>query len=123
MDMSLPKSIKEVQKLARRLAALNRFILRSADKGLPFFKILRSVATFGWNKTSQEAFDELERYLVSPPLLTKPMIGETLYLYLAVSESAVSLVFVQEEKGNTGRCIMLAKYCKAPNLDTLKSKS
>ncbi|KAL0323632.1 UNVERIFIED_CONTAM: Retrovirus-related Pol polyprotein from transposon opus [Sesamum angustifolium] len=32
MDMSPPKSIREVQKLAGRLAALNRFISRSADK-------------------------------------------------------------------------------------------
>ncbi|KAL0445866.1 UNVERIFIED_CONTAM: hypothetical protein Slati_1714500, partial [Sesamum latifolium] len=41
-DMTLPKSIKEVQKLTGRLVALNRFILWSADKGLPSFKVLRS---------------------------------------------------------------------------------
>ncbi|KAL0407721.1 UNVERIFIED_CONTAM: Gag-Pol polyprotein [Sesamum radiatum] len=96
--MSPPRSIKEVQKLAGRLAALNRFISRSADKGLPFFKILRGIAKFEWNKTSQEAFDTLKRYLVSPPLLTKPMTGETLYLYMAISESAVSSVLVRQEK-------------------------
>ncbi|KAK4383945.1 Transposon Ty3-G Gag-Pol polyprotein [Sesamum angolense] len=50
MDMSPPKSIREVQKLAGRLAALNRFISRSADKGLPFFKILRGGAKFEWSK-------------------------------------------------------------------------
>ncbi|KAL0462754.1 UNVERIFIED_CONTAM: hypothetical protein Slati_0163000 [Sesamum latifolium] len=82
MDMSPPRSIKEVQKLAGRLAALNRFISRSVDKGLPFFKILRGIAKFEWNETSQEAFDTLKRYLVSLPLLTKPMKGETLYLYM-----------------------------------------
>ncbi|KAL0401607.1 UNVERIFIED_CONTAM: hypothetical protein Slati_4190600 [Sesamum latifolium] len=96
--MSPPRSIKEVQKLVERLAALNRFISRSADKGLLFFKILRGVAKFEWNKTSQEAFDILKRYLVSPPLLTKPMTCETLYLYMAVSESAVSSVVVWQEK-------------------------
>ncbi|KAL0441204.1 UNVERIFIED_CONTAM: Retrovirus-related Pol polyprotein from transposon gypsy [Sesamum radiatum] len=87
----------EVQKLAGRLAALNRFISRSADKGLPFFKILRGGAKFEWSKNGQEAFDELKKYLVSPPLLTKPETGETLYLYLAVSENAVSSVLVRQE--------------------------
>ncbi|KAK4390070.1 Retrovirus-related Pol polyprotein from transposon.6 [Sesamum angolense] len=46
MDMSPSKLIREFQKLAGRLAALNRFISRSADKGLPFFKILRGRAKF-----------------------------------------------------------------------------
>ncbi|KAL0296030.1 UNVERIFIED_CONTAM: Retrovirus-related Pol polyprotein from transposon gypsy [Sesamum radiatum] len=97
MDMSPPKSIREVQKLVGRLAALNKFISRSADKGLPFFKILSGVAKFEWTKTSQEAFDELKKYLVSPPLLTKPETGETLYLYLAFFENVVSLLLVRQE--------------------------
>ncbi|KAL0386501.1 UNVERIFIED_CONTAM: Retrovirus-related Pol polyprotein from transposon opus [Sesamum latifolium] len=80
MDMRPPRSIKEVQKLAGKLAAQNRFISRSADKGLPFFKVLRGMGRFEWNKTSQDAFEDLKRYLVSHPLLTKPKTGETLYL-------------------------------------------
>ncbi|KAL0386523.1 UNVERIFIED_CONTAM: hypothetical protein Slati_4597500 [Sesamum latifolium] len=60
MDMPPPRSIREVQKLAGKLAALNRFISRSADKGLPFFKVLRGVAKFEWNSTSQLAFDDLK---------------------------------------------------------------
>ncbi|KAL0410688.1 UNVERIFIED_CONTAM: Retrovirus-related Pol polyprotein from transposon opus [Sesamum latifolium] len=95
MDMPPPRSIREVQKLTGKLAALNRFISRSADKGLPFFKVLRGVAKFEWNNTSQLAFDDLKRYLVSPPLLTKPKMGETLWAYLAVSESAISAVLVR----------------------------
>ncbi|KAK4381142.1 hypothetical protein Sango_2733100 [Sesamum angolense] len=91
MDMSPPKSIKEVQNLAGRLGALNRFISRSTDKDL------RGIVKFERNKTSQGAFHELNKYLVSPPLLTKFRTGETLYLYLAVSESMVSLVLVQQE--------------------------
>ncbi|KAL0313645.1 UNVERIFIED_CONTAM: Transposon Tf2-12 polyprotein [Sesamum radiatum] len=97
MDMPPPRSIREVQKLAGKLAALNRCISRSADKGLPFFKVLGGVAKFEWNDTSQLAFDDLKRYLVSPPLLTKPKVGETLCVYLAVSESAISAVLVRQE--------------------------
>ncbi|KAK4388561.1 hypothetical protein Sango_2462700 [Sesamum angolense] len=75
MDMPPPKSIKEVQKLVGRLVALNRFISRSTDKSLHFFKVLCSIAKFERNKTSQEAVDELKKYLVSPPLLMKPRVG------------------------------------------------
>jgi len=36
---------------------------------------------------------------MNPPLLSRPMEGEILYLYLAVSSSAVSAALVQEEAG------------------------
>ncbi|KAL2237241.1 UNVERIFIED_CONTAM: Retrovirus-related Pol polyprotein from transposon opus [Sesamum indicum] len=68
-----------------------------ADKGRHFFKILRGAAKFEWNRSSQEAFDELNRYLSSPPLLTKSKMGETFYLYLAISVDAVSSVLVRKE--------------------------
>ncbi|KAI3458735.1 hypothetical protein Pfo_015398 [Paulownia fortunei] len=38
LNMPPPRLIKHVQQLTGRLAALNRFISRSADKGIPFFK-------------------------------------------------------------------------------------
>ncbi|XP_073153444.1 uncharacterized protein [Henckelia pumila] len=42
LNINPPKSVKGIQELTGRLAALNRFISRSADKGLPLFKLLRS---------------------------------------------------------------------------------
>ena len=41
-NMEEPQSIRGVQKLTGRIAALNRFIPRSADRSLPFFKVLQS---------------------------------------------------------------------------------
>ena len=41
LEMSSPKTIKEVQSLTGRVAALNRFILKATDKCLPFFKTLK----------------------------------------------------------------------------------
>lgn len=40
MNKKPPATKKQVQKLTGRIAALNRFITRSAKKGLPFFRIL-----------------------------------------------------------------------------------
>jgi hypothetical protein len=42
LDMQSPWDIKQLQQLTGRITALNRFILRSTDKCLPFFKILRN---------------------------------------------------------------------------------
>ena len=45
-DMEEPQSIREVQKLIGRIEALSRFIPRSADRSLLFFKVLRSASKF-----------------------------------------------------------------------------
>ena len=41
INMASPRTVKEVQKLTRRIAALNRFVSRATDKCLPFFKTLK----------------------------------------------------------------------------------
>ncbi|KAL0290855.1 UNVERIFIED_CONTAM: Pro-Pol polyprotein [Sesamum radiatum] len=38
LEMKPPRNIREVQRLTGHLAALNRFISRSSDKGLPFLR-------------------------------------------------------------------------------------
>ena len=85
LDMEPPKIVKDVQNLTGRVAALGRFISMSGDKCLHFFKALKKVKDFEWTEDSQAAFEELKRYMTTPPLLSKPTEGETLYLYLAIS--------------------------------------
>ncbi|KAK3010861.1 hypothetical protein RJ639_012967 [Escallonia herrerae] len=46
-----------------------------------------------------KSFEELKTYLSSPPLLSKPLPGENLFLYLSVTEAAVSTVLIKEEDG------------------------
>ena len=41
LDMVSPKTVKKVQRLTRRVAALNRFVSKATDKCLLFFKVLR----------------------------------------------------------------------------------
>ncbi|KAL0433390.1 UNVERIFIED_CONTAM: hypothetical protein Slati_2673300 [Sesamum latifolium] len=50
MDMGPPTNISEVQRLTGRIAALSRFISKSVEKSLPFFKILKNVKNFEWTK-------------------------------------------------------------------------
>ncbi|KAL0405693.1 UNVERIFIED_CONTAM: Transposon Ty3-G Gag-Pol polyprotein, partial [Sesamum latifolium] len=48
IDMKAPTCLNEVQRLIGRIAALSRFISKSAEKSLPFFKMLRKAKTFEW---------------------------------------------------------------------------
>ncbi|XP_030941987.1 uncharacterized protein LOC115967014 [Quercus lobata] len=93
--MGSPKTVKDAQKLTGRIAALNRFVSRATDKCLPFFKTLKQA--FAWTDECEAAFQELKQYLSSPPLLSPSKEGENLYLYLAVSASAVSAALIREE--------------------------
>ncbi|KAK3008615.1 hypothetical protein RJ639_014357 [Escallonia herrerae] len=60
---------------------------------------IRKAKDFKWTEECQKSFEELKRYLSSPPLLTKPLTGEDLFIYLSISEVAVSTVLIREEEG------------------------
>jgi len=95
--MPSPKTAREVQRLTGRIAALNRFISRSTDKCVPFYRLLRKEKKFDWNEDCEQAFKQLKAYLSDPPILAKPKEGELLYLYTAVSRTAISGVLVRED--------------------------
>ena len=44
----------------------------------------------------EQALQNLKQYLMTPPLLSKPSANEPLQLYVAVSESSVSVVLARE---------------------------
>ena len=46
IDMQSPSSIKEVQELTGRLTALGKFLLKYAERSLPFFKALKGGKKF-----------------------------------------------------------------------------
>ena len=54
LNMTSPKTVKEVQKLIGRIAALNRFVSKVTDKCLPFFKTLKQA--FAWTDECETTF-------------------------------------------------------------------
>ncbi|WJX72831.1 hypothetical protein P8452_56671 [Trifolium repens] len=99
IDMRSPISVKEVQQLTGRISALSRFLSCAGEKAFHFFSTLRKSERFVWSTQCEEAFQNLKTFLVSPPILTRLEKGNTLYLYLAVSDKALSSALVQEIKG------------------------
>ena len=69
---------------------------------MPFFKVLKKA--FQWNDECKEALAKLKEYLAKPPLLSPSVLGEKLYLYLAVSNTVVSSTLFKEE-GNIQKLV------------------
>ncbi|XP_057250585.1 uncharacterized protein LOC130591328 [Beta vulgaris subsp. vulgaris] len=96
LNIQSPRNVKEVQKLTGRVAVLNRFISKSSDKCRLFYDVLKKNKGFHWTPEHEQALQDLKQYLMTPPLLSKPIADEPLLLYVAVSESSVSAVLARE---------------------------
>jgi hypothetical protein len=71
-NMKAPTCIKDVQKLTGCMAALNRFISKLGEQGLPFFKLLKHQEKFVWTTKADQALAQLKGYLSKTPVLTAP---------------------------------------------------
>jgi hypothetical protein len=95
-NMKAPTCIKDVQKLTGCMAALNRFILKLGEGGLPFFKLLKHQEKFAWTPEADQALAQLKDFLSKPPVLTAPRKKEQLLLYLTATTHVVSTAIVVE---------------------------
>ncbi|KAK3016378.1 hypothetical protein RJ639_005371 [Escallonia herrerae] len=80
-------------------SSYNGILGRIAERCLLFFKALKNIKSFEWTVECQASFDALKEYLASPPLISKPITREELFLYLAVAKSAVSAILIREQDG------------------------
>jgi ribonuclease HI len=96
--MKAPMCIKDVQKLTGCMAALDRFISKLGERGLPFFKLLKHQEKFMWTPEADQALAQLKDFLSKPPVLTAPRKGKQLLLYLATTTHVVSTAIVVERQ-------------------------
>jgi hypothetical protein len=103
--MGAPATIKDVQKLIGFMAALNKFISWLGERGLLFFKLLKRQDKFQWIEEAERALQVQKHHLQSPPVLTAPLPGEDLLLYIAATTYVVSSAIVVErgEEGHAFR--------------------
>ena len=107
LEMRSPATVKEVQQLTGRMAALSRFVSASEEKGHPYFQCLRRNNKFAWTKECEEAFVKLKEYLASPPPLR---------LYFAVTERAVSAVLAQDQDQAQKPIYFVSKVLQGPEV-------
>lgn len=102
INMASPRTLQEVQALNGKLAALGRFLAKSAERSFAFFKTLKGCLNkkdFQWSAEAEAAFQELKIHLQSLPALTIPRPEETLVLYLAAATEAASAVLLTDRGG------------------------
>ncbi|RVW73267.1 hypothetical protein CK203_050376 [Vitis vinifera] len=92
METPPPRSKKELQRLTGKLVALGRFIARFTDELRPFFLAYEKLERTGGRTIAKNALERIKHCLMQPPILSSLIPKEKLYMYLAVSEWAISVV-------------------------------
>src|SRR4051812_41567546 len=77
---------------------MSRFISKSAEHALPFFKILKKAGPMEWTPEAEAALQDLKRYLSSTLVLVAPKPREPLLLYLAATNQVVSGALVAQRE-------------------------
>ncbi|XP_075640559.1 uncharacterized protein LOC142612341 [Castanea sativa] len=96
-----PSNPKKVQVLTGMLVVLNRLVSKSVDQCCPFYQLPKKWRGFQWIEKCEKAFQDLQKYLVSAPILSAPEAGEDLFMYLLVSEHAVSTVLLRDKESKS----------------------
>nr|GEY50562.1 reverse transcriptase domain-containing protein [Tanacetum cinerariifolium] len=102
LDLPSPKCLKDVQKLNGKLVSLNRFLSKSVEKFLPFFKTLKKCtkkSDFQWTPEAEGAFKEMKQSIAELSMLTAPKEKEELNMYLAATKEAISAILMTERDG------------------------
>ncbi|GKA67877.1 reverse transcriptase domain-containing protein [Tanacetum coccineum] len=102
LSLPSPRCLKDVQKLNGKLASLNRFLSKSTEKSLRFFKTLKKCtkkSDFQWTQEAEAAFKQMKKLITELPMLTAPKEKEELIVYLAAAKEASSAVLMTNREG------------------------
>nr|GEV97194.1 reverse transcriptase domain-containing protein [Tanacetum cinerariifolium] len=115
-----PRTVKEVQSLDGKLASLNRFLSKSAEKSLPLFQTLKKCikkSDFHWTAEAEQGFKQLKQHLSELPLLVAPKPHKELIMYLYVTYGAVSAVLITERGTTQTPIYFISRALQGPELN------
>ena len=110
-----PRCKRDMQKFLGKVNYLRRFISNLSGKISAFTPILRlkEESEFTWGADQQHAFDEIKKYLSTPPVLSTPI---PFRLYVAAEDGIIGAVLTQEVNGKE----YIITYLSRRLLDTEK---
>ncbi|GJS69359.1 reverse transcriptase domain-containing protein [Tanacetum coccineum] len=120
LSLQSPKCLKDVQKLNGKLASLNRFLAKSAEKSLPFFKTLKKCtkkSDFLWTEEAESAFKQMKELVAKLPMLIAPEENKELIIYLAASKEAVSTVLMTEREAKQMPIYFVSRALRGPEVN------
>ncbi|GJR62908.1 reverse transcriptase domain-containing protein [Tanacetum coccineum] len=120
LSITSPKCLMDVQKLNEKLASLYRFLAKSAEKSLPFFKTLikcMKKSDFHWTIEAEEAFKQMKQLIAELPMLTAPMEKEELIVYLAATKETISKVLITKREAKHMAIYFVSRALRGPELN------
>ena len=107
LDMSAPRTEKEIKDFLGRFQYISRFIARLTDICEPIFLLLRNSQPIILDDQCQRTFKMIKEYLLSPLVLVSPTPGRPLLLYLSVSNIVLRCILAQLDDSGKERTIFL----------------
>ncbi|GJY32254.1 reverse transcriptase domain-containing protein [Tanacetum coccineum] len=120
LNLPSPGCLKDVQKLNGKLASLNRFLSKSAEKSLPFFKTLKKCtkkSDLQWTQKAEIAFKQMKKLIAELPMLAAPKEKEELIIYLAAAKEAISAVLMTERGGRQLPVYFVSHALRGPEIN------
>src|SRR3954462_3189487 len=110
-EMPAPKTEKQVRGFLGRLNYISRFISNMTATCEPIFKLLKKNQGCVGNEDCQEAFENIKKYLLDPPILLPPVEGRPLIMYLTVLENSMGCVLGQHDESGRKEYVSYPKIC------------
>jgi hypothetical protein len=97
VQLSPSCTILQLQSLQGKVNFLRCFITNYVEITTGFMHLLKKDVPFHWDEATQHSFKEFKRALMTTPLLQPPNYNKDFLLYLAMAESTIGMVLVQED--------------------------
>ncbi|GJW53047.1 reverse transcriptase domain-containing protein [Tanacetum coccineum] len=120
LSLPSPGCLKDVQKLNGKLTSLNRFLSKSAEKSLPFFKTQKKCtkkSDFQWIQEAEITFRQMKKLIADLPMLTAPKEREELIIYLAAAKEAISAVLMIKREGKQMPVYFVSHALRGPEIN------
>ncbi|GJS22592.1 reverse transcriptase domain-containing protein [Tanacetum coccineum] len=120
LNLPSPRCLKDVQKLNGKVASLNRFLSKSAEKSLPFFKTLKKYmkkSNFQWTAEEEIAFKQMKQSIAELPMLATPTEKEEMIMNLEAAKEAISAVLMTERDGKQVPIYFVSRMLQGPKIN------
>ncbi|GJR13539.1 reverse transcriptase domain-containing protein, partial [Tanacetum coccineum] len=97
-----------------------RFLSKSAEKSLSFFKTLKKCtkkSDFQWTQEAEIAFRQMKKLIADLLMLTAPKEMEELIIYLAAAKEAISAVLMTEREGKQMPVYFVSRALQGPEIN------
>jgi hypothetical protein len=95
VNMPPPENVHELKSLQGHSAYIRRFISNQSGRCKPFSRLMKKGVPFKWDQACQNAFEDIKKYLSSPPIFSVPVKRKPLILYTADMPTSLGALLAQ----------------------------